>query len=391
MKVVLISQDFYPLKGGIAKYLLEVYKKYFSDIEFEVIIPNYIGPRSKLNKLPFRVYQTEFFPFDLGLRRKRANNHIIKILDKCKPDVILFGYLRSHPEVAEMYKKKIKSVKWGILMHGKEAIIDSYIRNKNNFRGSQKGYTEKEANFYKNLINDADFVFAVSNFTKNLLLKQGIKREIIVVYPPLSTNYIKPIKDAKEKLSLGNKKIILSVGRLIKRKGQDRVIKVMPSLITEFPDLKYLIVGDGKEKERLNGLIQKNSLSKNVEILDKVEDKELPLFYSACDLFILPCKFIRPNDIEGFGIVFIEAGLYGKPVIGGNTGGVNEAIVDSKTGFLIDPNSEKQIMDKIKLLLKDASLRKLLGLNGEIRAKNLFNNKKSDYLINIISKDTSLG
>ena len=228
------------------------------------------------------------------------------MLKKIKPDIILFGYIRSHPEIGKIYKKYNPKSKYGIFIHAKEAFIDSCIMKRNNFsKKYQRGYTFNESIFYKKILFDADYIFTVSNFTKNLLLKQGIKKVIEVIYP--SIKKVKKIKNSKDKLGLKGKIILLSVGRLIKRKGHDKVIKLMLDLIKYFPNLNYIIVGNGKEFKKLKYLIKKYDLEKCIKIYTEVEDKELSIFYSACDIFVLPCSFIRPNDIEGSGIVFLDS------------------------------------------------------------------------------------
>ena len=323
-------------------------------------------------------------------KRNASNKRILKILKKSQPDIVLFGYLRSHPEVGLIHKKKYPLTKWGIFIHAKEAIIDSCIVKTNNLLGRyQRGYTQREAFFYKKILKEADFLFAVSNFSRNLLLKQGIRRRIGVLYPPLNKEKIKKINGAKKILGLQKKLVMLSVGRLIKRKNQQKIINIMPSLLKKFPQLHYLIVGDGPEKENLQKLVTIHNLKKNISIFDKVDDKDLSLFYSACDIFVLPCKFIKPNEVEGFGIVFIEAGAYGKPVIGGRTGGIVEAIIHKKTGYLVDSSSSKDILKRITRLLNSNDLRKKMGKNGRHRANKEFNDKKDNLLLNQFTANNS--
>mgnify|MGYP001559767799 CR=1 FL=1 len=367
-----------------------IYTKYFSDIEFEVIIPSFIAGK-ETKRLPFKIHQVDFYPFDMNNKKRNASNkRILKILKKSQPDIVLFGYLRSHPEVGLIHKKKYPLTKWGIFIHAKEAIIDSCIVKTNNLLGRyQRGYTQREAFFYKKILKEADFLFAVSNFSRNLLLKQGIRRRIGVLYPPLNKEKIKKINGAKKILGLQKKLVMLSVGRLIKRKNQQKIINIMPSLLKKFPQLHYLIVGDGPEKENLQKLVTIHNLKKNISIFDKVDDKDLSLFYSACDIFVLPCKFIKPNEVEGFGIVFIEAGAYGKPVIGGRTGGIVEAIIHKKTGYLVDSSSSKDILKRITRLLNSNDLRKKMGKNGRHRANKEFNDKKDNLLLNQFTANNS--
>ncbi len=390
MKIVLITQDFYPLTGGIASYLMQIYNKYFSKEDFEVIIPEFIDPHYKTDSLPFKVHRTNFTPFDLkNSRRDIANLNILNILKEIKPDVILFGYLRSHPEVGLLYKKINSSSKFGIFIHAKEAFIDSTIVDVNSKDGRyQKGYTLDEAKFYKDILMSADFVFSVSNFSKQLLQSQGINRKIDVVHPSIDLNNIRLNLNAKSELSLKNKFVLLSVGRLIRRKNHRQIILLMPELLKVFNDFHYIIVGDGPEFDSLNKLISDLKLENNVSVWRNVSEENISLFYSACDLFLFPSIFLPPNDVEGFGIVLLEAEAYGKPVIGFDYGGVSESIVDQVTGYLIS-NSSEDLKNKILALFEDSSLREKLGATGRLRVLKEFSSKESDYLINKITEDNS--
>src|SRR3989344_2432501 len=342
MRVLMISQDFYPLKGGIATYLLQIYKTYFSKEIFQVLtLKNMYKTHS--NSFNFKIKKLNFFPFIFPTKRKEKNKAFLNNLIDFKPDLILFGYIRSHPEIIEECKKLNPNVKYGVVLHAKEAFFDTAIKKRTNYNGIQKGYTPKEIIEYKDILKSADFLICVSNFTKRLIKKQGIKnKKIFVIYPTLEE-----ISSSPKYLKIEKYFTLLSVGRLIKRKGQDLVIK---SLI---------------------------NLKKIVNFNGEVNKKELNRIYSNCNIFVLPTKFIKPNDIEGFGIVFIEANSFSKPVIGGKTGGVIEAIENGKSGFLINPNSKKELINKIILLYKNRKILNKIGKYGRKRVIHKFYRKKN--------------
>lgn len=352
------------MKGGIASYLIQIYFKYFRNTDFLVVLPKWLSKETGYSNMPFKVIFTDFASFNFAdKKRDDCNKKILKILSSFKPDIILFGYIRSHPEVSLMYKKINPSSKLGIFMYGKEAFIDSAVVSQNHKGKSHKGYLKKEVNFYKSVLNKFDYIFSVSKFTKNILINQGIKKKIIVLHPSVSK--VKRISSATARKKLGFKKewlMLLSVGRLIKRKGQDKVIQVLPKLLKKHPNLKYVIVGSGPEKKSLTTLVNKSNLSENVLFVDDVPDDELPFYYSASDIFVLPCDFIKPNDIEGFGIVFLEANSYGLPSIGGNSGGVPETIIEGKTGLLVNPKSKTDLIKKINYLVEHPEFRKKIYL-----------------------------
>lgn len=384
-RVVLISQDFYPMKGGIARHLLNLYKYYLKDTDFSAIIPIGIGSANKLKKLPFKVYQTDFSPFKEESKRKDENNKILSLLGRIKPDRIIFGYLRSHPETGIEYRKLNPKVKIGLIAHAKELFIKKAVTSKTNVNGAQKGYSVRESNFYINILKDMDYIFCVSNFSKDLLISQGVKNSLYTLYPILD----KKILSKRFEINIPPKKdfVVLSVGRLIERKGQLKVVKAVESIIKENKDIKYNIIGDGPELNKIKDYIDKKDLNSKIKILTNISDKELSHYYRGCDIFVLPCDFIKPNDIEGFGIVFLEANYYGKPCIGGTTGGVKEAIINGKTGLLVDPKNSKQLTNKIKLLIDNPSLKRKLGLNAQNRVKNKFLQPNNKYFKEFIYSD----
>lgn len=377
-KIALITQDFYPMKGGIATYLLQVYYKYFRNTDFLVVLPNWVGKKKDYSKMPFKVVFTEFAPFNFSdKKRDNCNKNILSILSTFQPNLVLFGYLRSHPEVGLMYKKINSNSKFGIFTYGKEVFLDNTIVHKNHKNNSHKGYLKEEVNFYKSVLNNTDYIFAVSKFTKNVLIKQGIRKKIVVLYPVIPKIKKQSRFVSRKKLSFKKEwLILLSVGRLIKRKGQDKVIRAMPVLIKNYPSLKYVIVGSGSEKKSLVNIARKLNLSKQVIFAENTADDKLPSYYSASDIFVLPCDFIKPNDVEGFGIVFLEANSYGLPTIGGNSGGVPEAIINGKTGFLVNPKSKTDLIEKISYLVEHPEVRRKMGALGKLYVKKNAKKKK---------------
>ena len=386
--VTLITQDFHPMKGGIANYLMQIYKKYFTSERFQVIVPNNIGQLSDYQSLPFDVYRTDFFPFEYETpSRRKTNRTIVEILRQTNTNIVLFGYLRSHPEAYREYKKYKPSARSGIISHGKEAFIDNAIVNENSSSiGAHQGYTQDEAPFYKTILQEADHVFCISQFTKSIFIHQKIHTRFHLLPPSLGTPILQ--NKATCKLALGyapNDFVALSVGRLIGRKGQHKIVEMFPNLQGTIPNAHYSIVGDGPNKVLIKEMIEAHKLEERVHIYDQVDDVHLATHYGAADVFVLPTAFILPNDIEGFCIAFLEAGMHQIPVIGGNTGGVAEAILNGKTGYLIDPNSKIALESKIIKLYKSPELRATMGRQSRRRTIIQFNDEPSTSLVTLLS------
>lgn len=159
--------------------------------------------------------------------------------------------------------------------------------------------------------------------------------------------------------------VILSVGRLVRRKGFDRVIKNLPALLAQGIDIYYIICGKGAIEPELRELAANLDVTSRVVFAGYVPDEELASYYAACDLFSMLTFFDnKDKSIEGFGIVYLEAGYFGKPVIASRTGGVQDAVIHRENGLLVDPNSTDETSDNLRLLCADEELRKQLGCKG---------------------------
>ena len=166
--------------------------------------------------------------------------------------------------------------------------------------------------------------------------------------------------------------LLLTVGRLVPRKGCDLVLRSVAELAAEYPGLGYIIAGGGPERERLDGLARELGIADRIRMLGDVDDLTKWAAYDICDVFVSPTRPSHSADWEGFGIVFIEAALSRRPAIGGRTGGTADAIVDGLTGVLVDPDERDELTGAIRLLLGDAGLRARLGRTGEQMARTRF-------------------
>ena len=189
---------------------------------------------------------------------------------------------------------------------------------------------------------------------------------------PASEAITRRSNELREQFALKNGLTIVSLGRLVPRKGLDVALGAVASVADEFPGLSYLIAGDGPERRRLESLAQELGLSDRVHFLGTVDDLTKWAAYDVCDAFVMPNRLLGGNDWEGFGIVFLEAALSGRPSIAGRTGGARDAVVDEATGLLIDPESPATLRDALRRLLKDRPLRERLGRAGLERAATQF-------------------
>jgi len=263
-----------------------------------------------------------------------------------------------------------KKIPFYIVVHGNELIVG---HTKNPFTKFLKLFILKRARI----------IFANSSHTMNLVLNMGVKREkikkIIMGVDPEEFKYKKEYIQIKRELNLNNKKVILTLARLKERKGQDMVIKSLPIVINKLGnDIIYLIAGKGDDKRRLEAIVKGLGLEKFVKFLGYVDSTKLPALYHACDVYCMVSRELKlKGSIEGFGITFLEAAVCGKPVIGGDSGGIRDAVEDGKSGFIVDPLNKNEIASAIIKVLKDREYAKCLGKYGKERVLKKYNWKNS--------------
>lgn len=160
--------------------------------------------------------------------------------------------------------------------------------------------------------------------------------------------------------------VILSVGRLVRRKGFHQIIENLPALLASNVNVYYLICGCGAMELELRQLAKSLGVASRVIFAGYVADEELAGYYAACDLFAMLTFFdSKYKSIEGFGIVYLEAGYFGKPVIASRVGGVEDAVHHGETGLLVNPNSKTEISQILHQLCTDEKLRQQLGNGGK--------------------------
>lgn len=212
----------------------------------------------------------------------------------------------------------------------------------------------------KNMLKKTDCILAVSNYTKEkmIALNHLDPEKITVLNNCLDPFLPKPGNDKKDenlmkKYGLSeNDTVLATLSRFSiteKYKGYDEVIKVIHLLSQDYPNLKYLLIGkyDAEEKNRINQLIEESNLANAVIFAGYIPDEELASHYNLADIFIMPSKK------EGFGIAFIEAMYYGKPVIAGNKDGSVDALLNGKLGLLVNPDSEEEISQALRKIISN--------------------------------------
>lgn len=283
------------------------------------------------------------------------------LLTRHKFDLIHFGDL--YPQgVMSLWFKKLFGMPYVAYCHGEEITQTDGRRYQPRVRDA--------------IYREAAMVVAANEFARQNLLRIGIPpSRIEKITPGVDCLRFQPADrdpDLVRRHRLEGKTTLLTVARLVPRKGHRMVLQALRKLVLEMPNLVYLIVGTGPEEERLRAAASEWNLTESVRFVGYVKDEDLAKFYNAADIYVMPNSEER-GDIEGFGMVFLEANACGKPVIAGRSGGAAEAVVHGKTGLLIDPNDAIELEDAIRLLCQDRIRAIELGSNGRRRALADFN------------------
>jgi phosphatidylinositol alpha-1,6-mannosyltransferase len=229
-------------------------------------------------------------------------------------------------------------------------------------------------------LKEAACILANSQFTASLVERVGVDSDNIeIVHPGCNVDRFRPRQsriELRQRL-LGrryNTHVILTVGGLVARKGHDIVIRSLPYVRQRIPDITYLIVGEGPYRIELEKLAAAIGVRDRVVFAGEVSDADLPDVYALSEVFAMPSReLLEECVVEGFGIVFLEANACGKPVVGGRSGGIPDAIADGVNGFLVDPTDPKHIADVLIRLVEDRELAARMGAEGRKRVIREFN------------------
>ncbi|GAA3067055.1 hypothetical protein GCM10020000_59150 [Streptomyces olivoverticillatus] len=169
----------------------------------------------------------------------------------------------------------------------------------------------------------------------------------------------------RARLGLADRPVVVCVSRLVPRKGQDTLIEAMPRILAAVPDAVLLLVGGGPYEGELRKRAEEAGVAHAVRFTGAVPWEELPAHFGAGDVFAMPCRTRRGGlDVEGLGIVYLEASATGLPVVVGDSGGAPDAVLDGETGYVVRGGSPAEAADRIVTLLRDPELRRRMGERG---------------------------
>jgi len=341
-RIAYFTDNFPPRIGGVATYSFELpyfLKKIHPEIEVEVFVFALDAKKENIGDLKIKTLKKKSLIY-LAI-------NIFKIIKNGNFDVVHTTTFFPVGFFVALFSKMF-SIKSYLTVYGTEVVTTS---------GSL--ITKVVQSLTLKLVYK---ILAFSQSTKKLMIQRHklSDSKVEVIYPGISSLELSESYNVREKFKIQpDDFVILFVGRLVERKGALDLIKAVEQLKDD--KLKLILVGGG-DKQELESYVKKNNISHQIIFAGAVKREEILNYYRSAQVFSMPSFFdVSKDDVEGLGIVYLEAQINGLPVIGTNSGGIPEAISDNKSGFIVEPRNISDLSTKIKLLKNDHDLYKKMS------------------------------
>lgn len=356
---LLTTLEYPPFKGGVAHYYYNLVKNWPQN---NIYVLAHGADKQEENN---HVLRRNLLKKTIRPQWLPAIFHLSRIIKNKKIGHILVGQVLPLGTVAYICSRWY-NIRYSVFLHGTDAHY-------------ALGQKRKKKLFLK-ILAKTDTIICANHYVRRLIeeqLEEKEKNKIKVVHPGLhipNKNSSEKVEDnPRQKYNLQDRFILFSIGRIIKRKGFDVVIDAMEEIATKVPEVVYVLAGTGPEEKLLQEKIKQKPdyIQKKILMLGPISEEEKWSWLYTCDTFIMPSRNIS-GEVEGFGIVYLEANWAGKPAIGGKDGGVADAIQEEVNGILVDPKSREEISQAVVGLAKDPARRKRMGERGRERVKKEF-------------------
>ena len=359
MKLAFITQDFQPEVGGIQTYSYEICTRLFPKCDdFFLIAPDKPGAAELDAEFEFDIIRIKTKNTFLGWASIPT---IMNLLKKRPVDIIYHAQWHTVPM---SYKAKQKGLIKHIVIaaHGREFFFNPYTKIP-----LLNGWYER---FKRRMLSRVDLVLAVSQYTSDAAGLHGVpvnKRRVIINGTDPSVFYPMDGEALKSEYGYEGKQVILTMARLVERKGVDTIIRAVALLAEEYPALVLAIGGKGPYEAQLQRLVIELNIKDKIRFEGWIIGDKSRAFYNMADVFVMTPLSRIP--VEGFGIVFLEANACETPVIGSYAGGVPDAIIDGETGILIEDENPGALAMALRKILGDKALAKRMGIQGRKRVE----------------------
>lgn len=372
MKYLLFTLEYPPFKGGVGNYYKNIVENWPQKKEIKILC------QKQKNKNP-DIFSKSLILNYVYPKWILSFWHLARKINKDKIGHVLVGQILPLGTVS-YFLSKIMKFEYSVFLHGTDLSFS--------FKKKRK------AKLALKILKNAKYIICTNNYVAlKVKNKVGDKyyKKVQVVNPGIKTEITQIDKNIKidliKKYNLENKSVILTLGRLVERKGVDMVIESIDLIEKQIKNFCYIVAGDGPYKKELEKIKSKLSPEQKDKVifLGEVSEAEKWALIDICDLFIMVSRNIK-GDYEGFGIVYLEANLLAKPVVAGGGGGEEDS-VNEKSGIKVNPLSKNEIANAIIKLIIDNDLRIELGKTAQRRAINEFNWEiQSEKLFNILEK-----
>lgn len=369
-RVIIATLTYRPILGGIVEYCYQLTRALVRlGAEVTVVAPACEGsraydagsPQVKIVRTWPPLPASETGPLVKGLKLGALSGLAAGARRLAKHSAADLVYLpTSYPLAIAFRDLAAKKV---ITFHGREVLAYT----------EASGSARLHARVLKESCGCADLVFCNSTFTAGLLQRLDVNaRKVFVTGCGADWERFCTLprrEDVRARLGLEDRRVLLTVGKLVARKGVDTVLQALPRVCERFPDTYYVVVGYGPRLESLQAMAEGLGLGARVRFTGPLTDREVRDYMVASDVFVMPNRQTADGSVEGFGIVFLEANACLRPVIGGCSGGVADAIVPGVTGMLVDPYDAGEVAVAIEQLLADPAEAERMGLAGRMRVE----------------------
>ena len=349
MNVLVVTNDFPPRVGGINYYVGHIARR-FPPGEVTVFASAWEGARAFDADHPARVVR---WPARTMLPTPAVLDRVAGLARETRADVVLFGAAFPLALLGPAIRRRT-GVPYAAFTHGWEVGAASVPGGALPLRRIASG---------------AALLTAVSGWTRDVISRAvgpGVRIELLP--PGIDRERFHPGVDdrpVRERHGLGDRPVVCCVSRLVPRKGQDQVIRALPRIAQEFPDVAFLVVGAGPYGHRLRSLAAERGVAGRVVFAGEVPYEELPAYFRAGEVFAMPARTMRWGiEVEAYGAVYTQANAVGRPSVGGRSGGAPEAVRDGETGLVVDGTSVEDVAEGVLTLLRDPELAAKMGRAG---------------------------
>jgi phosphatidyl-myo-inositol dimannoside synthase len=353
LKILVVTNDFPPRIGGIEEYVAELVRHLSPAVSATVLTSRHADAPSFDQSFPARVIRWARYPL---LPTPRLARGVVEHVTREDANVLVFGATLPLAMIAGAVRRRT-SVPIVMFTHGVEPALTA-------LPGGSR--------WLRTITRHAALITVLSRWAERRIRSAvGPIPRIEMLPSGVDPDRYRPTVDGaaiRDRYGFGAGPVIVSVSRLVPRKGHDRIIAALPGIARQLPTVRLLIVGAGPARRKLETLAARYGVASRVVFAGAVPAADLPACFAAGDVFVMPCRSRWAGlDTEGLGTVFLQAAAVGRPAVAGRTGGAPEAVIDGETGIVVDGMSTAAVEAGVLRLLQSPAEARALGATGASR------------------------